>query len=327
MGGQAVLRRRLWLGAALAPLSLARAASPWPQQRPIRLIVPFPGGSSPDLVARALAEPLGQALGQTVLVDNKPGAGGHIGTGLAARATPDGYTLLFTIQGPLVTAPLLSKALPYDPQAQLQPISLVATSPNVLVVDTALGLASVAQLLQRLRERPGALNYGSVGNGSAAHLAMEDLLARSGTRMLHVPYAGFPQVLNALLAGQIQAAFMVPGLAMAQVRAGRLKALAISSAGRMAALPELPTLAEAGLGGFEAISWQALLAPAGTPGAIVQRLAGETVRIVKSEAFRQQLLPLYFSAAGTSPEGLATLMREERRRWGALITALKLPRE
>jgi tripartite-type tricarboxylate transporter receptor subunit TctC len=291
------------------------------------LIVPFPGGSSPDLVARALAEPLGQALGQTLLIDNKPGAGGNIGTGLAARAAPDGYTLLFTIQGPLVTAPLLSKALPYDPQAQLQPISLVATSPNVLVVDAALGLASVAQLLQRLRERPGALNYGSVGNGSAAHLAMEDLLARSGTRMLHVPYAGFPQVLNALLAGQVQAAFMVPGLAMSQVRAGRLRALALSSAGRLAALPDLPTLAEAGLGGFEAISWQALLAPAGTPDAIVQRLADETVRIVKSAAFRQQLLPLYFSAVGTSPEGLATLMREERRRWGALIATLGLPRE
>lgn len=323
--------------AAAATATATTTATPtpgWPRQ-PIRLVVPFPGGSSPDLVARALAEPLAQALGQAIVIDNKPGAGGTIGTGLAAKAAPDGHTLLFTIQGPLVTAPLLVRRLPYDPRRELRAISLVASSPNVLVVDPALGVDTLGQFVAQVRERPGALNYGSIGNGSASHLAMESFIARAGLgfiaraglSLVHIPYAGFPQVVNAMLAGQVQVAFMVPGIAMPQVRAGKLKALAVSSAGRMAALADLPTVAESGYEDFEAISWQALLAPAGTPEAIVRRLAQETVRIVKSESFRRQLLPLYFNAVGTSPEGLDGLMQEERKRWGALVRGLKLPME
>ena len=320
-----MLSRRALLGSVLLPAApLARAGGVWPD-RPVRLVVPFPGGSSPDLVARALAEPLVQRLGQPVIVDNRPGAGGNIGTGVVAKARPDGYTLLFTIQGPLVTAPLLSKSLPYDPQRELAAVSLIASSPNVLVVDPALGVGSVAELVRVARSRP--LFYGSVGNGSAAHLAMEDFLARAGLQMTHVPYAGFVQVAQAMLGSQVQAGFMVPAAAMPQVRAGRLRALALSSAGRLAAWPELPTMAEAGYPGFEATSWQALLVPAGTPPAIVQRLATEVVAIVKSEGFRQRLLPLYFSAAGTAPQALDTLMREERQRWGQLIRRLKIQPE
>lgn len=314
-------RRRLLLALAAAGLPWsADAAPPWPA-RPIKLVVPFPGGSSPDLVARALAEPLAQALGQAIVVDNRPGAGGNIGTGAVAKAAPDGYTLLFTIQGPLVTAPLLSKRLGYDPVRELQPIGLVATSPNVLVVDAALGVATLADFVRLARAQPGELNYGSVGNGSAAHLAMESFKARAGLELTHVPYAGFPQVLNAMLAGQVQAGFMVPGLAMPQVRAGRLRALAVTSPGRVAALPELATLVELGYPGFEAISWQAMLAPAGTPGAIVARLSAELVRIVKSDELRSRLLAQYFSAAASSPEGLAALMRSERERWAQVIRA------
>jgi len=313
-------RRRLVLGLAGAASTPLCAAPTWPA-RSIRMLVPFPGGSSPDLVARAIAEPLGKVLGQVIVVDNRPGAGGNIGTGLAARAAADGYTLLFTIQGPLVTAPLLSKRLGYDPQKDLQPIGLVATSPNVLVVDAALGAHTVAEFVSAARSRPGALNYGSIGNGSAAHLAMESFMARAGIALTHVPYAGFAQVLNAMLAGQIQAGFMVPGLAMAQVRAGRLRALAVSSLGRVAALPELPTLAELGFAGFEAVSWQALLAPAGTPSAIVARLSEELQRIVKSEALRAKLMTQYFSAAPSSPDGLAALMKTERERWAKVIRA------
>ena len=313
-------RRRLVLGLAGAASTPLCAAPTWPA-RSIRMLVPFPGGSSPDLVARAIAEPLGKVLGQVIVVDNRPGAGGNIGTGLAARAAADGYTLLFTIQGPLVTAPLLSKRLGYDPQKDLQPIGLVATSPNVLVVDAALGVHTVAEFVSAARSRPGALNYGSIGNGSAAHLAMESFMARAGIALTHVPYAGFAQVLNAMLAGQIQAGFMVPGLAMAQVHAGRLRALAVSSLGRVAALPELPTLAELGFAGFEAVSWQALLAPAGTPSAIVARLSEELQRIVKSEALRAKLMTQYFSAAPSSPDGLAALMKTERERWAKVIRA------
>jgi tripartite-type tricarboxylate transporter receptor subunit TctC len=320
-------RRELLAASALLPLAGAsRAEAAWPS-RPIRLVVPFPGGSSPDLIARSLAEPLGQALGQPVVIDNKPGAGGNIGTGAVAKATPDGHTLLFTIQGPLITAPLLSKALPYDPARELRSVSFVASSPNVLVVPPSLGVETLAQFVALAKRRAGALNYGSVGTGSAAHLAMASFITRAGLSIVHVPYAGFPQVVNAMLAGQIHAGFMVPAIAMPQVKAGKLKALAVTSAGRFAALAELPTVAESGYPGFEATSWQALLAPARTPDAIVRRVAAETIRIVRGEGFRRELLPLYFSAAGTAPEGLDALMRDERVRWGALIKQLKLERE
>lgn len=306
--------------AGLASASLPTRALSWPA-RTIKLVVPFPGGSSPDIIARAIAEPLAQALGQAIVVDNRPGAGGNIGTAAVAKAEPDGYTLLFTIQGPLVTAPLLSRKLPYDPFKDLQPISLVATSPNVLVVDPKLGANTLADFVRIAKEMKGQLNYGSVGNGSAAHLAMETFKSRAGIALTHVPYQGFPQVVNAILAGQVQAGFMVPAIAMGQVRAGKLKALGVTSLGRIAALPELAPLAEQGYAGFEAISWQAVLAPAGTPPTIVQRLSTELVRIIKSDEVRGKLLSQYFSAAATTPEGLASLMRSERERWGRMIKA------
>ena len=323
-------RRELLAAAVLGPVGAlplnARAAAGWPS-RPLRLVVPFPGGSSPDLIARDLAEPLAHALGQPVVVDNKPGAGGNIGTGAVAKAAPDGHTLLFTIQGPLITAPLLAKSLPYDPQRDLRSVSFIASSPNVLVVPPSLGVESLAQFVALARRRPGELNYGSIGVGSAAHLAMASFMARAGLSLVQVPYAGFPQVVNAMLAGQVHAGFMVPAIAMPQVQAGKLKALAVTSAGRFGPLASLPTVAESGYAGFEATSWQALLAPAGTPDTIVQRLAAEVIHIVRGEAFRRALLPLYFSAAGTSPEGLDSLMRDERQRWGTLIRQLKLERE
>ncbi len=249
------------------------------------------------------------------MIENRPGAGGNIGTGMVAKAEPDGYTLLFTIQGPLVTAPSLAKNLGYDPQRELAPVSLVATSPNVLVVDPKLGAATLADFVRVAQESRGQLNYGSVGKGSASHLAMELFMRRAGIDLVHVPYQGFPQVVNAMLSGQVQAAFMVPGIAMGQVRAGKGRALGVTTLGRVASLPELPTLVEQGYPGFEAISWQAVLAPAKTPRPVVERVAREIVRIVKSDEVRTKMLAQYFSAAGTTPEGLAGLMRSERERW------------
>lgn len=321
-------RRQLLLASAAVlagPAAAAEQTGPaspisWPV-RPIKLLVPFPGGSSPDLIARVIAEPLALRLGQPVVVFNQPGAGGNIGTAVAAAAPPDGYTLLFTIQGPLVTAPLLNPRLNYNPQRDLRPISLVATSPNVLVIDAQLGAGTLADFIRLGKARNGALNYGSVGNGSAAHLAMEAFKARAGIDLAHVPYQGFPQVVNALLAGQVQAAFMVPGIAMAQVRAGKLVALGVTSLGRVAALPELPTLAEQGFAGFQATSWQAVLAPAKTPDFIVARVARELTLIIRSEAVRARLLSQYFSAVGSSPEGLANLMQSDRRYWAGVIQA------
>ena len=317
------MQRRLFLhttAAAATTLALPAFAQAWPS-RPIKLVVPFPPGSSPDIIARLLAEPLGQALGQTVVVDNKPGAGGNIGTGAVAKADPDGYILLFTIQGPLVTAPLLSANLNYDPLKDLAPVTLVATSPNVLVVDPKLGANTLADFVRIAKEKGGQLNYGSVGNGSAAHLAMELFKARAGLDIVHVPYQGFPQVVNAILAGQVQAGFMVPGIAMGQVRAGKLKALGVTTLGRSGSLPDLPSFVEQGYAGFEAISWQAVLAPAGTPKPIIERVSRELIRIIKSDDVRGKILGQYFSAAGTAPEALAGLMKSERERWAKVIKA------
>ena len=317
------MQRRSFLNttAAVATALVAPAfAQAWPN-RAIKLVVPFPPGSSPDIIGRLLAEPLGQALGQTVIVDNKPGAGGNVGTAAVAKAEADGYTFLFTIQGPLVTAPLLSKGLNYDPVKELAPVTLVATSPNVLVVDPKLGANTLADFVRIAKEKGGQFNYGSVGNGSASHLAMELFKTRAGLDIVHVPYQGFPQVVNAILAGQVQAGFMVPGIAMGQVRAGKLKALGVTTLVRSGSLPELPSFVEQGYADFEAISWQAVLAPAGTAKTIIERVSRELIRIIKSDDFRGKLLGQFFSAAGTAPEALAGLMKTERERWAKVIKA------
>jgi tripartite-type tricarboxylate transporter receptor subunit TctC len=316
-------RRRLLntlAAAAASTVTLPARAQAWPAHA-IKLVVPFPPGSSPDIIARVVAEPLARALGQPIVIDNRPGAGGNVGTAAVAHAPPDGYTLLFTIQGPLVTAPQLSRNLGYDPARDLAPVTLVATSPNVLVVEPGLGATTLAEFVRIAKARPGQLNYGSVGNGSASHLAMEVFMRRAGLSLVHVPYQGFPQIVTALLGGEVQASFMVPGIAMGQVRAGKLKALGVTTLGRVASLPDMPTFAEQGYPGFEAISWQAILAPAGTTAPIIERLSTELIRIIKSDEVRTRMLGQYFSAGGTTPEALAQLMQTERAHWAKVIKA------
>ncbi len=307
------------LAAACAAGASGRAfAQPWPA-RPLRMVVPFPPGSSPDLIARILTEKLAAALGQPVVVENRPGAGGNIGTGMVARAAPDGYTLLFTINGPLVTAPTLSRNLNYDPFRQLAPVTLVATSPNVLVVDARLPVHNLREFVALARSRPGELNYGSPGNGSASHLAMEQLKAMAGVDLQHVPYPGFPQITTAMVGGQVQAAFMVPAIAMPQVNAGKLRVLAVTTTGRTAVLPSVPTVAESGYPGFAAISWQAVLAPAGTPQAVIDRLYRELVAIIGSAEVRDRMRAQYFVPAGTAPASLRQTMASEKARWDKVI--------
>lgn len=295
-------------------------AQPWPA-RPVRMVVPFPPGSSPDLIARIVTERLAAALGQPVVVENRPGAGGNIGTGMVARAAPDGYTLLFTINGPLVTAPTLSRNLNYDPFRQLAPVTLVATSPNVLVVDARLPAHNLREFVALARAKPGELNYGSPGNGSASHLAMEQLKAMAGVDLQHVPYPGFPQITTAMVGGQVQAAFMVPAIAMPQVNVGKLRVLAVTTTGRTAVLPSVPTVAESGYAGFEAISWQAVLAPAGTPQAVIDRLYRELVAIIGSSEVRDKMRAQYFVPAGTAPASLRQTMVSEKARWDKVIRA------
>lgn len=321
------MQRRHFLHAATAAsafgLSLPAFSESWPT-RPVKLIVSFPAGSSPDLMARLLTEPLGHALGQPVIVDNKPGAGGNLGTGVVARAEPDGYNFLFTTQGPLVTAPLLFKNLNYDPMKDLTPITVVATAPNLLVARPALGVRTLSELISLARAKKGQLNYGSIGTGSATHLAMELLKERAGIDLLHVPYQGLPQVVNAILSGELDVAFTVPSNAMGHVRLGKLNALGVSTLTPATSMPGVPTLAEQGLPGFEAVSWQAILAPAKTPRSIVDRVNRELLKIIRSEDVRAKMQNQYFAASGTASEALTTLMKDERDRWARVIRTARV---
>jgi len=297
----------------------------WPADRPIHLVVPFPAGSSPDLLARQVAEPLSKALNQNIVIENKAGAGGNLGTRLVARAPNDGYTLLYTINGPLVTAPTLyKKTLGYDPTSDLAPITLVATSPNVLVLSAALQVNSTAEFIERARARPNALNYGSVGAGSAAHLAMELFKTQAGIELLHVPYASFPQITTAMLAGDIQAAFMVPAIAMPQAKEGKLKVLGVTSLLAEESLPGVVPLAAQGFEGFEAISWHAMLAPAGTDPAILLRLQQTLTALLATPHIKDKFSAQYFSAVGSTAQALQALMQTEKKRWDTVMARLNL---
>lgn len=303
-----------------APAATAQkpAAESWPS-RPVHMIVPFPAGSSPDLIARILAEKLAPALGQPVVVENRPGAGGNLGTGLVAKAAPDGYTIGFSIPGPLAVNTVLYRKMEYDPFKDLAPVCLVAASPNLLVVDPKLNIDSVKDLVALARSQPGKLNYGSVGNGSASHLTMELFKESAGVDMVHVPYPGSPQVNAAILSGQVAAGFVVPATAMPLVESGRLKAIAVTTSVRSVVLPEYPTLAEAGYPAVVSTAWQGVVAPAKTPAAIIERLSRELVAIVRSDEVREKMIRLYFQPIGSSPAGLANLMRSEAERWGKVI--------
>ncbi len=306
--------------AALALVTGAPAQDKWPA-KPIRMIVPFPPGSSPDLIARMLTDRLGTALGQPVVVENKPGAGGMVGTGQIAKAAPDGYTIGLSIPGPLAVNTVLMKSMEYDPFKELAPITVVAASPNVLVVDAKLGVDSVQDFVKLARSQPGKLNYGSVGNGSASHLTMELLKQRAGLDLVHVPYPGSPQVNTAILNGQIAGGFVVPATAMPLVQAGRLKALGATTPSRSVVLPDTPTIAEQGFAGFESTAWIGAVAPARTPPPIVDRLSEELVQIIRSDDVRQRMIAIYFQPVGTAPEALRMLMRGEADRWGKVIKA------
>ena len=311
----------LLLGLGVQGAAIAQGAADaghWPA-KPIHMIVPFPAGSSPDLIGRMLNDKLGAALGQPVIVENRPGAGGNIGTALVAAAAPDGQTIGLSIGGPLAVNKVLYAKLNYDPFVDLAPITLVASSPNVLVVDAKLGVESLRELIELAKAKPGSLNYGSVGNGSASHLTMELLKSLAGVDIVHVPYPGSPQVNSAIAGGQIAAAFVVPGTAMPLVQAGRLKAIAVTSARRSPVLPQLPTIAEAGFPGFQSTAWLGMVAPAKTPAPVIDRLASELSRIIRSDETEKRMQAIYFQAIGSTPAELAAFMREEVERWGKVI--------
>lgn len=287
--------------AAVCAASTAFAQTTWPS-KPLKIVVGFPAGSSPDLTARLLAEPLSQALGQPVIVENKAGAGGNIGADAVARATDD-HTIGLMINGNLTIAKILNPATTYDPLKDLQPVSLIAVSPLVLAVPAGTS-ASGKAFFDDAKAQGDKLNYGTPGVGTVAHLGMELLKAKAGIAPVHVPYPGNPQVITGLIGGQVQMALLPPGLAMAQVKGGKLKAIGVTSAGRSSVAPELPSLAEAGVQGLQLEIWNAVAAPVGLPKAHVQKLATLLAEIVRRPDIRQKILNQGWQVAGTSPEGL-----------------------
>lgn len=292
---------------AIAAIALACGASTawaqpaWPS-RPLKIVVGFPAGSSPDLTARLLAEPLSQALGQPVIVENKAGAGGNIGADAVARATDD-HTIGLMINGNLTIAKILNPATTYDPLKDLQPVSLIAVSPLVLAAPAAASAGKA--FFDEAKAQGDKLNYGSPGVGTVAHLGMELLKGKAGIAPVHVPYPGNPQVITALIGGQIQMALLPPGLAMPQVKGGKLKAIGVTSAGRSSVVPEVPSLADAGVQGLQLEIWNAVAAPVGMPKAHVQKLATLLAEIVRRPEIREKILNQGWQVAGTSPEGLA----------------------
>lgn len=305
------------LGQVLGPgLGAAWSQPAWPN-RPLRLLVGFPPGSSPDLMARTLAEPLAQALGQPVVVENRPGAGGNIAADLVARAD-DGHTLGLMINGNLTTAKILNPATPFDPLTDFAHVSLLATAPLVLVAAADLP-ADAAALLAAGRAAGGRWNYGSPGVGTIAHIGMEMLNGAAGWQAVHVPFPGNPQVINALMQGELQVALLPPGLAMPQVQAGRLKALAVTSSGRSSVVPQLPSLSEVGVPGFQLEIWNAVAAPARMNPAHIQRVSVALTEIVRRPEVREKIFAQGWQVVGTSPEGLAHRVRVDTQRMREVI--------
>ncbi|WP_241672963.1 Bug family tripartite tricarboxylate transporter substrate binding protein [Lacisediminimonas profundi] len=293
-------------------------AQEWPS-RPIHMIVPFGPGSTPDLLARTLAEKLTSRLGKPIIVENKSGAGGNVGTGLVAKAAPDGYTIGVTISGPLAANTILYKNLSYQPQRDIAPVSIAATQPSVLVVPSRLNIRTAAELLAALRANPGKFNYSSMGSGSISHLAVEALAAQSATELVHVPYASSGQAVTALLAGDTQLAVLPAAAVMAQVKAGKLNALAVATARRSAVVPELPTLSEAGIRDVQADAWMGVIAPAKTPAAILSRLQNEVIGIMRAEDVRQKLQALWMEPVGSTPAEFSATVQADLERWRPII--------
>lgn len=317
-----IVRRTALVSLLAALLPLSAPAADWPNKT-LRLIVGFPAGSSPDLTARALAEPLSKALGQPVVVDNKTGAGGNIAADAVAKAT-DGHTLGLMINGNMTIARILNPKLGYDPLKDLTPISLIGTAPLVLVTPAGSPGDTTAQWLQEARKAGQQLSYGSPGVGTVAHLGMELLKSRAGIDPVHVPYPGNPQTIQAMLGGQVQLALLPPGLAMPQVRAGKLRAMGITSAGRSTLVPEVPSLAEAGVQNFQLEIWNAVAAPASMPAAHVQKLSAILSDIVRSPEMRQRLFQQGWRVVGSSPEGLKRRIDSDTQALGQIIRQQKI---
>jgi tripartite-type tricarboxylate transporter receptor subunit TctC len=313
-------RRSLLLAAALAALPMAAFAQGYPS-KPIRFVVPYPPGGPLDIIARLLGQKVSESVKQPVIVDNKPGAGGNIGADFVAKAQADGYTILMGAVATHAINPTLYAKIPYDAVRDFSPVTQVASTPNVLVVNPSLPVASVADLIAHARANPGKLNFGSGSTGSAGHLAGELFKSAAGVQMTHVPYKGAAPAMQDLIGGQIHLMFDNMASSLTQVRAGRVKALAVTTAKRSSLAPELPTVAESGLAGFDISTWFGIFAPAGTPREAIARLHAEFTRALAAPDVREKMINLGAEPVGNTPAEFATFIRAEAEKYARVIKA------
>jgi tripartite-type tricarboxylate transporter receptor subunit TctC len=313
----ALLRRPALVAAALL-VAYDASAQTYPD-RPIRVVVPFSAGSASDVVTRLVLDKMSPSLGQQFVIENQPGAGGNIGTATIARAEPNGYNLLMSASGPLAVNKTLTKTLPYDPEQAFEPITMLATLPNVVVVSKSLPVGSLQELIAYAKARPDELTYSSVGVGSAQHLAGLYFEQLTGTKMRHLPYRVTAQLVTDLMTGIVPLSFQNIPNVLGQVQSGDLRPLAIAAKSRSVILPDVPTAAEAGLAGFESAAWFALLAPRGTPKAIVDQLNATAVAALKDADLRQRLIAIGADPAPMSPEDLRAFISSEIVKWREII--------
>ena len=305
--------------ALLLALPATVLAQAWPS-KPIRVVVPFPAGGGIDTVARIVVPKMSEALGQPMVIDNRSGAGGTVGTEVVARATPDGHVLLATFASHSMNATLY-RDLSYDTEKAFAPISLIATVPNILIVHPSLPAKTVGDLVALARKRPGDINYASVGNGTPAHLSAELFNLMAGVRMTHIPYKGAAASIIGMITGETQLTFTTVLIALPHVKAGKLRPLAVATLARTPLLPEVPTVDQSGLKGYESIAWYGLLAPAGTPGPVVDRLNAELVRSVQTPEVRDNLLRQGTEIVASSPARFAQVIREDIVKWTKVVKA------
>ncbi len=312
------------VGSIVAGLSTPALSQSYPSQ-PIRIVAPFPAGGLVDVLARAVGDELSKSLGQPVIVENKPGAGGNIGAELVAKAAPDGYTLLMTSPGIQSINQFLYKTMPFDPEKAFTPISLVADMPMLVLVHPKTNIKSLKELIAAAKANPGKLNFGSAGVGTTGHLGQALLVHVADIKVTHVPYKGAAPAVNDLIAAHIDGVVDNPPIVMSHVKAGTIVPLAVAAKERLSVLPNVPTSVEAGLPDWQASSWFGLMAPAGTPPAIVQRLQAETAKALKQPSMQRFITESGVKLVGNTPAEFDKLIIAERKKWGEIIKAAGIP--
>lgn len=308
---------------AFAASAQTGASTTWPE-KPVTIVVPFPAGGSTDMVARAMAQQMGDKLGQNFVVDNRPGATGTLGAGAVKRAAPDGYTLLVSSLGAFVVAPHLLKSVPYDALKDFDYITVPVQAPNVLVASPGQKARTVKEVIAQLKANPGKVSFATSGNGSSDHLSAEVFWQQTGTEGLHIPYKGGAPAINDLLGGQVDFSFQNVNAVLQHIRAGKLHAIAVTGDKRSPVLPDVPTLAEAGVAGAEVYSWQGMAAPKGLPAAVKQKLADAAIAAINDPAVKKRMLDQGLEIVATTPEAFTAYQAREFARWKTVIETRKI---